>query len=402
MFYLYIFASVFLYLWLYKKSGDSMNPFGLSIFTFLFGASLSSLNMFNYRNDLSIETHFIICVVTLEILFLGILFCKKNHPKIDTEYYISFRFIRISRMVIALIVLGSLVNWISLGATFADFSSNVFDVKNELEVLQESSGFITNVTNYFTYLLPITPLYVLYYLLFYKECSKKEKYLSIAFILTIMFFIWMTQASRGSLLLIFIGAIYIMNFKYSFSIRTLSALFMFVVLLLAFLMTLRVNEQSITFSGYYSNIYLNHIYSYISSSYFVFDKLVAEGSPYTIFSATWVTIGKIFNPNSSMGMVMKDIDGVFNAKTFLYMFYHDLGILGVMLYPALIYSVLGYIYHMTMNSRPYYILLIAILGKAIVCVFFGNYFFGSFSNDIPYIVTFLVIWFSFYRITIKF
>lgn len=49
-----------------------------------------------------------------------------------------------------------------------------------------------------------------------------------------------------------------------------------------------------------------------------------------------------------------------------------------------------------MTTKPYYILYLATLQKPIMVIFFGNYFFGSFSNDIPYYTTFLLVLLSYH------
>ena len=144
------------------------------------------------------------------------------------------------------------------------------------------------------------------------------------------------------------------------------------------------NLTSIVFSAS-SNPLVSSIYMYIATCFANLNQLIEVGSPYTIITATILKpIFEVLNLNLPTEIL--DINLLFfNAKTYLYTFYHDLGILGIIVYPMIIYSIIGVLYKKS-KTKAKYILLLAALQKSMYTIFFSNYFSGTFGILFPFIV----------------
>lgn len=181
---------------------------------------------------------------------------------------------------------------------------------------------------------------------------------------------------------------FIYNSKRKISIRTLAVAAVGILVLLGIMMQTRVFSESVVFANveHISNPILVSAYNYISYSFENLNIVVQNGSRYMIFANVFQSLYKILGIYDPIQTITNDVAGVFNSLTWLSPFFDDLGFFGVLLYPMLIGAFLSHFYNKSKYNR-YYILLLAVLQKAIFVPFFGNYFLTSLSVMFPYVVT---------------
>ncbi|PIE24846.1 MAG: hypothetical protein CSA60_02515 [Neptuniibacter caesariensis] len=108
-----------------------------------------------------------------------------------------------------------------------------------------------------------------------------------------------------------------------------------------------------------------------------------------VFSPLWTLFGI---RDSFTDTVLYDQLGVFNARTYLYSYYHDFKYLGVVVISFFLGNFLSNVY-LNIKKHPYLIPLLGALKKAIYVPFFGDYFFGELVLMFPYILIMLIILF---------
>ena len=134
-------------------------------------------------------------------------------------------------------------------------------------------------------------------------------------------------------------------------------------------------------------------YLYFATCFDNLNSLINNGSPMTICYATILKpILDVFNIQLNIPLTEYQYS-FFNAKTMIYYFYHDLGIIGVIIFTSIIYLVVLRVYKKAKYDSNY-LLLLAALQKSIFMVFFGNYFTGVFCPSFPFIVIWLLCIYS--------
>ncbi len=392
----YLLCGAAAYCFFYYKTRDAMNPFGISLGLFLMAAGLSCLKLNPIQFELSFSTHFVIGLTAAEIFLAGFIFVSplKNIRGIKTiEPTVTNNYVFLTYLLTGIVFLVSLAVWFGVDV------QQIYDTANEnydMKTAVSDAIDFSRITGYILQVFPYTALFVLYDILFNQRNSKIKMLLGSGYVIWTMIFIWRVMVSRGTLLIILLGGLCLINRKYKLKLKGIFFALMGLAIAMAGLMALRMNLNSVAFSGNTSNIYFNTVYNYVAITFQVLDKLIQHGSPYSGFSSTWITLSKVLGFHDPDAQLLYTVGPYnYNARTFLYTFYHDLGILGVIVYPTLIFSIIGFLYHRAMSTKPHYILYIAMLQKPIMVLFFGNYFFGSFSNDIPYFITAFLLFLSY-------
>lgn len=394
-FLIYIFLGLSCYYVFYKKTQDALNPFGISLMMWLVPAGLSCLRLYPGQQELSWETHVCISLAAWEIFLVGMVILYKWKPKKDSNGQIiysrpvatsSYRFFM--TIIVTLSFTVAIANWVLNGMNINAGNQELgLDTKSAMAF----SNSVTSGGEYLGYVFPFTGLFLLYDILFDSRKNKRTLYMEIAGIAFVLFYSWFVLVSRGTLTAVLLGGLFLFNTRKRISPIKIFGSATILGGLFGWLMTIRLSDTGLSvFVGASDNIVFNTIYNYIAITYQVFDNLVCLGSPYTIIEGSWITVSKILGLYSPADLHLLEITP-FNAATFLYWFYHDLGIGGVLVYPTFIFLVIGVMYLKSVTTFPAIVLLLATLQKALWTLFFGNYFFGSFSTDVQYFVTAFLI-----------
>ena len=188
-------------------------------------------------------------------------------------------------------------------------------------------------------------------------------------------------ASRGTLLVIITGALYLYARNGHLRFKHLLTIGAIIVLAMSGLSFLRMSSETVTnsFLGDEPMMkLLSPIYTYVAFNFENFNSLVrADTHPSYATSALKFFFWPFLKSEYESGAIrVTEFDTLFfNARTFLYPFYHDLGLLGCVIYPGLISFLLTKLHNFS-TRNPGYIILLMGLQKSIWFAFFGNYFFG--------------------------
>ena len=213
------------------------------------------------------------------------------------------------------------------------------------------------------------------------------------FVITIcIFYCWFIVVSRGTLIIILLGALYIWYRKRRPSPGLVLCTLLAIVTVFAVLMVFRVSGVSDVYSGSTSSGVLNSLINYFVYGFQNLNTLVDNGSPLTLGAFTFPTINKILGIYDPSIFQLYQTN-LFNNRTFLYGYFHDFGVAGTLIIVGMIALFLAWCYKKTL-SNSYWILFLAVLQKAIFVAFFENNFLGSLINMSPYFIVLIIIWYS--------
>ena len=383
----YALISAGVYLYFYRKTKDPLNPFGISVFSFLIVFAFSNLNLSIYQEKMSILTHILVVIPSAEIFLTGLFYVKKYRKEICSSCSIPqiTRNYKSMMWLIVLISFGSaafliISRGIELKIEFGLSGALNYRKAEVTEKMFAGSGMIAKLAMIY----PYTIVFVMYDFLFAPDNSFAVKLIEIFYCIMCVLYTLLILASRGTLLLSVLGVVYMCHKKYHFKLKAIAGILIAIILVMTAYMEMRVVKESAVFTGVATNSRVfNSIYNYFALAFNNFDMLVADGSPFTGITYSFITFSKIFGIYNASRLINHQTL-FFNSKPFVYGFYHDLGILGVMIYPAMIYMFIGKLYVESKKRHPEFILLLAMFGKAMFVLAFGNYFFGSFSGEIQY------------------
>lgn len=386
--------ALLIYAHFYRLTKDSLNPFGISISFYLAMYGLSTLNLSIYQNGMSIKTHLLLLIPMISIFLIGEYYCNRFRntfrgydelPEITMNYKIFMTIICVTSLlcVAYLVVMRGITLSLEIGVNGA-----LNDRKGTIgEQMYGGSGIVGR----FAQLFPYTLVFVMYDYIFDSFGSKTKKILELIYCALCVLYSLFVLASRGTLLLPIIAVLYLLNKKYHFKPITLGIALIGVVIAFTSYMTLRVTPGSEVFSGTgITNKTFNSIYNYFALSFNNFDMLVRNGSPMTGIQYSLISLSKILGIYNPSNLLQYKTD-FFNSRVFIYGFYHDLGLFGVVLWPIIIYVLIGWLYASTRKKHPEMILLLGMYGKAIFVMSFGNYFFQSFSDEFQYYICIILL-----------
>ena len=380
---LYIIEAASFYWLLYKNTNDILNPFAITLGSWLGAAGISQLNIGGILPDWELMTHITVQAFALTVFLIG---SRRN--KSSGEYYYSNltikfnnKFIIASRVVFLVSFICALIEWKSNGFVITIFNSSTADLKGDMIAL---SGI-----HYGTVCLPYCALVSLYEIYFRKNKKKSTWIYNISVIASCVFYSLFIELSRGSMLIIILGGILLTHSRFRIKFSKLVRYALMLTLLMVILMMIRIqNRDSFIYTATGTYEWWSPIYLYVATCFDNLNTLIKSGTPMTLCYATVLKpILDVFNIDLNIPIIEYNYS-FFNARTMIYSFYHDLGIIGVVIYSFIIYMVVSRIYRRAKyDSR--YLLLLAALQKSIYMVFFGNYFTGVFCPSFP----FIVIWF---------
>lgn len=393
-FYYFTFAAFFYYL-IYVKSNDVFHPLAIGISFWYLSAGVSNMGQFyTYsQNNLSILTNFVIFLAGLFFIF-PVFFSKKiNKRKLQgkkIEFSLNYK------ILFNLFLLLSILNF------FLRFKSQLlspvfFSVDDSLDIksLVPPALPIMNLFDVSMSFFAILCFFEYKYSLF---LSNSRKYILFGYII---FFILVTifyKVSRGEFIAFALAVIYL-NFlskELNFNFKKFISIFIFICTFF-YIGLNRISEDSLVSNhfgtGFFSVIF-SQIYTYVAMNFQNLNKLIISDVEPTYF---WGALKFILSPffkyeydNNLLGLVNFETD-FFNAKTYIYYFYHDLGLVGVLIYSLTIGILIQSIYNLSLSSFKFFA-LVACFMKPIFFMFFGNYFFGEMITTLPFfIILFLVL-----------
>lgn len=264
----------------------------------------------------------------------------------------------------------------------------LFTIDYTSEVKSQLSESAIPGVHYGTLLLPFIALYIIY-ACFNSAGKIRARY--VCMLLSIILISILTKASRGDLLIILLGYIYMYSRYKKILFWHVLVFTLLVLVVLIGVMFLRVNEESIIMTTV-DNPYVSILYSYIATSYANLNDFIMANHPYhwlgdASFSPLWTILGM----KDSVDIIQTTQLDVFNATTYLYGFYHDYKLLGIIIFPFIIAIFVSFAYYNSLYASSLWIILLGTLQKALYVPFFGNYFCGEMVSMFPYLFTILFI-----------
>lgn len=389
---IYLILAFILYSYSYYKSKDLWHPLGVASFFWFICVALSSYEPLYdpvLQSSWSFNMHFAVLISGLIFAFpLTFSKLKETTPRKGAIYFTLSYLMSVNFLMIASIAVFCLRFKTIIFTPPLLFSGGV-DAKDM--VPEALVGF-----NYIELLIPFLAVFCIFELRFSSQCSRTRKvflYGYIFFYITTSIFY---KVTRGDLILFIFGFIYLYFVSGG---RITFKLFKYVALILVgigFFTSKRLVEGSAVLSRFGEDIFsifFSIIYTYVAYNFENLNKLISSDFSLTYFWGANKYFMHIFFRDEYMSGntgLLNFETLFFNAKTYLYYFYHDLDMIGVILYPLLISSIVQIIYNLSV-VRYRFIILVAVLQKAIVFLFFGNYFFGELVLLFPYIITLLLV-----------
>ncbi|EAS44607.1 hypothetical protein P3TCK_26577 [Photobacterium profundum 3TCK] len=250
--------------------------------------------------------------------------------------------------------------------------------------------------NYFELLLPFISIAAVFELFKNKYLTKKRQCLLFTVIFfSIVIYSIIYTVSRGGLLIFILGVFYLYLAVYKVGFFKVISFGVFVLLGLSIFTFMRINSASavVTHFGEGLGVIFSPFYTYIAMCYENLNKLVISNGDMSLFwgalkAFLWPLYKSEYNVNV-MGLEYYDTS-FFNARTFLYPFYQDLGVFGVVLYSFLIGIIVQALYRVSLYDQRW-LLLLAFMQKALVFTFFGNYFFSETVIIFPYVFALVLL-----------
>lgn len=378
------------YWFFYRKTRDSLNPIGLFLVVWFITASISTLYLSPLQQEWNIEMFFVVISSAAAIAFAGYMIIPNQHSinsiniRVENNIEITNTFTILTRAIFLISLICVLIEWRYSGYILPglDFSSNGLDKKTMVQGIP--------VIHYGSILMPYCGVYAYFELQYTRE---HRLYCMAVIGISLIFYSYMFSVSRGTILALLLSFVFLKHKKKPISVKKLiyiTAIFLIVFITITLI---RIPKGSLVFGamGRTGELfeYISPIYSYIAFNFENLLKLIKADTSYTFFHYSLLPIWDILGLRGMLNIRIYDTE-FFNARTYLYSFYHDLGIIGTIIYPLIIGVILASLYN-KMNRDCRYILMLAVLQKAIIMSFFGNYFFGEFIMIWPYIVTGMVV-----------
>lgn len=377
----------------YKMTGDLLYPAAVITLTWCFALGLYHLDLGQYQSSLSLSTE----LLCLSVPFIFFIF---SYPELRSSKYIgnlsadtlivSRSFKQITRFLFwtSFLIIGYslfVTNYFSSSNFLLNFQG--YDAKAASFKPAEISRLLNFIANYF----PFCALNSFFELMHTQKKNQAVAY-NVFVIAVCIFYCWFIVVSRGTLIIILLGALYIWYRKERPPLRLVLCILLAILILFAVLMVFRVSSVSDVYSGSTTSGVLNSLINYFIYGFQNLDTLINNGSPLTLGAFTFSTISKVLGIYDPSIFELYQTN-LFNNRTFLYGYFHDFGLPGTLVIIGLIALLLAWCYKKAL-SDSYWILFLAVLQKAIFVTFFENNFFGSLINMSPYFIVLIIIWYS--------
>lgn len=371
------------------KSRDIIHPIGIGSLLWFMAAALSNVTSLydsSLQIPLSFETNLAIFLAGISFT-IPILFSRKIDKNEFTiqKLYFGFGYKAFYNFFIMLSVLAFVIRFKSELLTPPLFYGTSFDLKQSVPDALPGLNFADIA-------IPFLAIIAFWEYKNSINISSCRKLFLILYMLFSVVSLLVYKVSRGEFVVVMLGIIYLIiipkrifiRFKYLLIILFFASLFFYVG-------SLRISESSRVSTQFGSgniNILLSQIYTYIAMNFQNLNALVNSNFESTYF---WGGFKFFLKPFFGAAYERNEVGLTdyttlfFNAKTFIYYFYNDLGLAGVIIYPLVIGFTMQLLYNSSVQKVKYFV-VIACLMKPILFMFFGNYFFGEFVLVIPYIM----------------
>lgn len=383
-FLLFVILGIVYYYFFYKRTKDLLNPIGIMLIVWCLASGLSTLYLAPLQTKWNFEMYFIVIGSSFAIFLAGYMIIPKSKNTINLEKLkISNTFILTTRIIFLISFICFLLEWRynSYILPGLSISSNNIDLKSQIVAIP--------VLHYGVIILPYCAMFAFYEL----KVEKRIKIIPIVIIfVSLVFYAFLFQMSRGTILLIILGIVYIQHIFRPFKLKTILFLSFLCLIFFIFMATLRLAQGSLVFTTLGEGTVMkliSPVYTYVAYSFENLNKLVHSVNEFSFFNSSLKPIWDITGFKEYL--TFEEYDTLFfNSRTYLYGYYDDIGFIGTIIFPFLIGIFVSYFYKKS-QTKPVYSLMIAVLLKAMIVMFFGNYFFSSFIMIWPFIITGIVI-----------
>lgn len=386
MSYIYLIIAFLVILYYRYKHKDILQPNMLFLVVWYLAAAISSPNLTHLLNEWSFEMHFVVLFSGLSFWFGSILYVSKKSIKgltIIRDPIMITKQYRVILISLFIICLGAAsIEWINGGAriSFLELNNLGGDAK------AEATGSIPGV-HYATLFLPFVSILAFFSLMNTKKFRKTDLFIIVSSIAASFVF----HLSRGDMLIFILAFLFIFSRYHKIKKKQLIMVVGVVVVMFFTIMTLRVNKETMVFNMV-DNPYYSVFYSYIAPCFANLNDLINSNIPYNWYgNATFAPLWTIIGMKESLPVTTIDQMELFNARTYLYGFYHDYKLIGILIVPFALGYVISKLYVFTRVKSSFWIILLAAMQKAILTTFFGNYFFGEMVILFPYLLLAFII-----------
>lgn len=368
------------------RTRDWVAPSGLLCMFWFAAASLADFAVLKdptLQHDWEFETYAAVYLSGLSMFTAGLVQVKRRGIQpVHCDPSATFR------------LATTILMWLSIVAVAARFYISGFSL--EILILQFGNADLKSqipdgipIVHYFEIFTPFLCLSAIFELKSSRKLGRLRRIGLIGYVVySIVVYSIILTVSRGTLLVIITGTLYIyardghLRFKHLITIAALviAAMsgFSFLRMSAGFLSNSFLGDEPLM-------IFLSPIYTYVAFNFENFNSLVrADTDPTYVFYSLKFLLWPVFKSEYESGAIrLIDFDTLFfNARTFLYPFYHDLGLIGCVIYPGIISFFLARLNNYS-HKNPGLIILLMALQKSIWFTFFGNYFFGELVIFIP-------------------
>ncbi|MGO2331404.1 MAG: O-antigen polymerase [Pseudoalteromonas nigrifaciens] len=246
--------------------------------------------------------------------------------------------------------------------------------------------------HYIDLFTPIIGLCLFFEILYSSKVSKSRLVFALLFNLFVLISIVMYKISRDELTQYLVGFLFIWIVARPAHRLRIALLGLSVLWLIFIITSARLDENSAVFNHFSGGlgVFFSIFYTYTAYNFENVNKLVsADVQPTYIWGSLKFILRFFYSDEydkNAFNIVMKD-SAFFNAKTYLYMFYHDMRLYGVFLYSFLLGTCTQFVYYLAVNNSRF-ILLLATFLKPLLFMFFGNFFFVELTYFFVYPLTF--------------
>jgi oligosaccharide repeat unit polymerase len=394
---IFLFLALVFYFFIYVKSKDIFQPLGIGILLwFLAGALANYDGFFDNSLQVTLTAQTNLCI-TLSGLFFSLPFLMSGRFNPDQFTQQRILYTKSYSIFFNLILLGTIIAFITRFYSVLLAPPLFYGVTNDLKNSVPDAIPGLNYADLFT---PYAALMCVIELKFFHHVSRLRRKLLLSYIFFAVGSAIIYKVSRGEFLIFALGFVYLSVITKQSSVGFKKiAMFSVLITLFLYVGALRISDESRASTQFGSgafNIILSQIYTYVAMNFQNLNALVDSNSQPTYIWGSLKFLLKFFFLNgydtNTFGLSDNTV-GFFNAKTYIYYFYNDLGYAGIILYPLVIGLVVQSIYNKSCKDIKYFALNSSLM-KAIVFMFFGNYFFGEMVLLFPYLLIWILISFA--------
>ena len=371
-----LFTGLLMYLSLYTITRDKLNPQAIFLLLWYLPASLSSapiLYNFDLQNVWDTKMMFVVYFSGVAFYIPSLLLAQRVKPLGDQKINFSNAYIILFNTLMLISIIAFIFRFTKAGHGPSLFSGYA-DLKNA------NPPFIRGWV-FFELFIPYLSIVAFFEINVSNKISSLRKKILISYIFFSLF-IWafIFNVSRGSIVPFIFAAAYFYNRKYTISWRKLLVTFILLLIAVSSFSLLRLNNNSLVLSNFGKSSIISmafsSFYTYTAFNFENLNQLISSNTPMTGWWYSWKFLLKPFfySDYENNTFDFHDYNVLyFNARTYLYGFYHDLHTFGIIFYPFLLGILISVIVRMANHSMAYILLLMA-LQKAIIFTSFGNYF----------------------------